>query len=191
MQQYEEIVRKTTRFLDNVIDVNHYPVPEINVASKESRNLGLWSLIPDTIFLSLKELIEDGIELKGKCPSVARISAAKTLDDLKKLLPMIFNLISKESSQEIVVDDLPAVLGKFSKNTDDIEKMLVDVFTMSSTSTSLDKSPTILSFRIPLSADKKLINAIFSAYNTFVKSTPSPNIGIVWYRNSSCTICMG
>ena len=60
-------------------------------------NLGLWSLIPDTIFLSLKELIEDGIELKGKCPSVARISAAKTLDDLKKLLPMIFNLISKES----------------------------------------------------------------------------------------------
>ena len=39
-------------------------------------NLGLWSLITDTIFLSLKELIEDGIELKGKCPSVARISAA-------------------------------------------------------------------------------------------------------------------
>ena len=34
-------------------------------------NMGLWSLIPDTIFLSLKELIEDGIELKGKCPSVA------------------------------------------------------------------------------------------------------------------------
>ena len=92
---------------------------------------------------------------------------------------MLFNLISKESSQEIVVDDLPAVLGKFSKNTDDIEKMLVDVFTMSSTSTSLDKSPTVLAFRIPLSADKKLINAIFSAYNTFVKSTPSPKIGLV------------
>ena len=40
-QKYEEIVRKTTRFLDNVIDVNHYPVPEINVASKESRRIGL------------------------------------------------------------------------------------------------------------------------------------------------------
>ena len=142
-------------------------------------NLGLWSLIPDTIFLNLKELIEDGIELKGKCPNVTRIPVAKTLDDLRKLLPMIFNLVSKESSQEIVIDDLPAVLGKFSKNTDDIEKMLVDVFTMSSTSTSLDKSPTVLSFRIPLSADKKLINAIFSAYNTFVKSTPSPKIGLV------------
>ena len=142
-------------------------------------NLGLWSLIPDTIFLNLKELIDDGIDLKGKCPDVTRVSSPKTLDDLRKLLPMIFNLVSKESSQEIVIDDLTTVLGKFSKTTDDLEKMLVDVFTMSSTSTSLDKSPTVLSFRIPLSGDKKLINTIFSAYNTFVKSTPAPKIGLV------------
>ena len=142
-------------------------------------NLGLWSLIPDTIFLNLKELIEDGIELKGKCPGVTRTLAPKTLEDLGKTLPMIFNLLSKESSQEVVVDDLIAVLGKFSKNTSDIEKMLVDVFTMSSTSTSLDKTPTILSFRIPLSADKKLINVIISAYNAFAKATPSPKIGLV------------
>ena len=142
-------------------------------------NLGLWSLIPDTIFLNLKELIEDGIELKGKCPGVTRTPAPKTLDDLGKTLPMIFNLLSKESSQEVVVDDLATVLGKFSKNTPDIEKMLVDVFAMSSTSTSLDKAPTTLSFRIPLSADKKLVDAIISAYNTFTKATPSPKIGLV------------
>jgi len=142
-------------------------------------NLGLWSLIPDTIFLNLKELIEDGIELKGKCPGVTRTPAPKTLDDLGKTLPMIFNLLFKESSQEVVIDDLAAVLGKFSKNTSDIEKMLVDVFAMSSTSTSLDKSSTTLSFRIPLSADKKLVDAIISAYNTFAKATPSPKLGLV------------
>ena len=142
-------------------------------------NLGLWSLIPDTIFLNLKELIEDGIQLKGKCPGVTRIPAPKTLDDLGKLLPMIFNLLSKESSQEVVIDDLAIVLGKFSKNTTDIEKMLADVFEISSISTSLDKSPTTLSFRIPLSADKKLINTIISAYNTYAKTTPSPKIGLV------------
>jgi len=92
---------------------------------------------------------------------------------------MIFNLISKESSQEVVIDDLAPVLGKFSKNTSDIEKVLVDIFKMSSTSTSLDKSSTVLSFRISLSTDKKLINTIFSAYNTFVKSTPTPKIGLI------------
>ncbi len=92
---------------------------------------------------------------------------------------MLFNLVSKESSQEVVIDDLVAVLSKFSKNTSDIEKILVDVFSISSTSTSLDKSSTILSFRVPLSGDKKLINSIFSAYNTFVKATPAPKIGLV------------
>ena len=39
-QRYEETIRKTTRFLDNVIDVNLYPVEEIDVASKESRRIG-------------------------------------------------------------------------------------------------------------------------------------------------------
>jgi len=40
-QRYEEVIRKTTRFLDNVIDVNNYPIPEITKASKESRRIGL------------------------------------------------------------------------------------------------------------------------------------------------------
>ena len=40
-QRYEATIRKTTRFLDNVIDVNQYPVPEIDKASKDSRRIGL------------------------------------------------------------------------------------------------------------------------------------------------------
>ena len=40
-QRYEETVRKTTRYLDNIIDVNLYPIPEIDKASKESRRIGL------------------------------------------------------------------------------------------------------------------------------------------------------
>ena len=142
-------------------------------------NLGLWSLIPDTIFLNLKELIDNGIDLKGKCPGVTRMTPPKTLDDLEKLLPMIFSLVSKESSQEIVIDDLVSVLTKFSKNTSDIEKALTNVFTISSTSISLDKSPTVLSFRIPLISDKKLITTVISVYNNYLKSTPSPKIGLV------------
>jgi len=40
-QGYEEIIIKSTRFLDNVIDVNLYPVTEIDIASKDSRRIGL------------------------------------------------------------------------------------------------------------------------------------------------------
>lgn len=39
--EYERIIRITTRFLDNIIDVNNYPIPEITKASLESRRIGL------------------------------------------------------------------------------------------------------------------------------------------------------
>jgi ribonucleoside-diphosphate reductase alpha chain len=67
-QKYEEIVRKTTHFLDNVIDVNHYPVPEINVASKESRRIGLGVMgVADLLYkLRIPYNSKEGYEFMGK-----------------------------------------------------------------------------------------------------------------------------
>jgi len=73
-------------------------------------NLGLWSILPDTIFINVKTLIEDGIDLKGKSLSVCRIPSVKTLNNLSSALSMIIALISKEASQEVVVDDLIPLL---------------------------------------------------------------------------------
>lgn len=38
---YRKTIRICTRFLDNVIDVNLYPIKDIEIASKESRRIGL------------------------------------------------------------------------------------------------------------------------------------------------------
>ena len=67
-QRYEETIRKTTRFLDNVIDVNHYPVPEINVASKESRRIGLGVMgVADLLYkLRIPYNSKEGYELQSK-----------------------------------------------------------------------------------------------------------------------------
>ena len=67
-QGYEEIIRKTTRFLDNIIDVNHYPVPEINVASKESRRIGLGVMgVADLLYkLKIPYNSKEGYELQSK-----------------------------------------------------------------------------------------------------------------------------
>jgi len=142
-------------------------------------NPGLWSSIPDTVFINLKEFTENGIQLHGKCLSVTRLPEPKTLDNLAILLPMFFTLISKEASQEIVVDELVTVLAKSSKNVSDIEKKLGNIFSLSSTSISLNKSPTIISFRIPLSADQKIVHAILNAYKSYVKATPFPKFALV------------
>ena len=67
-QRYEETIRKTTRFLDNIIDVNHYPVNEINVASKESRRIGLGVMgVADLLYkLRIPYNSKEGYELQSK-----------------------------------------------------------------------------------------------------------------------------
>jgi len=67
-QRYEETIRKTTRFLDNIIDVNNYPVEEITVASKESRRIGLGVMgVADLLYkLRIPYNSKEGYELQSK-----------------------------------------------------------------------------------------------------------------------------
>jgi ribonucleoside-diphosphate reductase alpha chain len=67
-QRYEETIRKTTRFLDDIIDVNHYPVHEINVASKESRRIGLGVMgVADLLYkLRIPYNSKEGYEMQSK-----------------------------------------------------------------------------------------------------------------------------
>ena len=54
--------------MDNIIDVNHYPVPEINVASKESRRIGLGVMgVADLLYkLKIPYNSKEGYELQSK-----------------------------------------------------------------------------------------------------------------------------
>ncbi len=67
-QRYEETIRKTTRFLDNVIDMNFYPVPEIDKASKESRRIGLGVMgVADLLYkLRIPYNSKEGYEFQSK-----------------------------------------------------------------------------------------------------------------------------
>ncbi len=67
-QRYEETIRKTTKFLDNVIDVNLYPVKEIDVASKESRRIGLGVMgVADLLYkLRIPYNSKEGYDLQSK-----------------------------------------------------------------------------------------------------------------------------
>jgi len=142
-------------------------------------NPGLWSILPDTIFINVKALIDDGIDLKGKYLNVCRIPPVKTLNNLSSALSMIIALISKEASQEVVLDDLIPSLSKYSKDLPELERKLVDSFTTSSTTMGYGKMSTMISFRIPLGIDQKIVKTVLSAYKTYTKLTPIPKIGLV------------
>ncbi|MDI1494962.1 MAG: ribonucleoside-diphosphate reductase, adenosylcobalamin-dependent [Cenarchaeum symbiont of Oopsacas minuta] len=67
-QGYEEIIRKTTKYLDNVIDVNLYPVDDIDRASKESRRIGLGVMgVADLLYkLRIPYNSKQGYDLQSK-----------------------------------------------------------------------------------------------------------------------------
>ncbi|MDX1533602.1 MAG: anaerobic ribonucleoside-triphosphate reductase, partial [Nitrosopumilaceae archaeon] len=142
-------------------------------------NPGVWSLLPDTLFVNVKELIEDGLDLGGKFLDVSRVQSVKTLDDLTAALSMIISLISKESSQEVVFDGLASLLSKHSKNISELETKLTDAFATASTVSKYNKDSTLISFRLQLGSDAKIVNAIIAAYKNYTKITPIPRIGLV------------
>lgn len=67
-QRYEQAIRLSTRFLDNIIDMNKYPVEEIRVATKETRRIGLGIMgIADLLFLLQTPYnSRDGFEFMNK-----------------------------------------------------------------------------------------------------------------------------
>jgi len=151
-------------------------------------NPGIWSLLPDTIFFNLKELIEDGIDLKGKFLGVTRIATIKTLDNLMSSLSMMISLASKEASREVIMDGLVQICSKHAKNIAELEEKLVGAFATSSVSSKYTKEPTLVSFRIQLGIEPKLVQAILSAYKNYIKMTPVPQIGlIIDYANNKVT----
>ena len=142
-------------------------------------NPGIWSLLPDSLFVNIKDLIEDGLDLGGKFLDVSRITSVKSLSEVFSALTMIISLISKETSQEIVMDGLVPLLSKQSKNLSEIERKLADLFATTSTVSKYNKSPTLTSFRIGLGSDTKIINTILTAYKNYATITPIPKIGLV------------
>lgn len=142
-------------------------------------NPGVWSMIPDTIFVNIKELIEDGVDLGGKYLDVSRISTSKQLDEITSSLSVVISLLSKEASQEIVLDGLVPLFAKYSKSIPELEQKLTNAFATSSTTSKYNKNSTNVSIRLQLGTDTKIITAIINAYKNYTKITPTPKIGLI------------
>lgn len=142
-------------------------------------NPGIWSMIPDTIFVNVQELIEDGINLGGKYLDVSRIPASKQLDEITSSLSIIISLLSKEASQEIIINGLVPLFSKHSKSLPELEQKLTNAFATASTTSQYNKKHTNVSIRLQLGTDTKIINSIINAYKNYTKITPMPKIGLI------------
>lgn len=142
-------------------------------------NPGTWSMVPDTVFVNVKELVSDGIDLGGKYIDVSRVQPSKQLDEMASALSITISLLSKEASHEVVLDGLPQLFARHSKSVPELEQRLTYAFATASASSKYSKTGTSVSIRLQLGTDTKIINAIVSAYKNYTKITPMPKIGLI------------
>ncbi|MGI0049230.1 MAG: anaerobic ribonucleoside-triphosphate reductase, partial [Nitrososphaera sp.] len=131
--------------------------------------------LPDTVFLDLSEL-EDGLDLKGRFLSVARIPAIKSSDDAVAALPALVSLLSREASAEAVIEGIVPALLKNVKDPEDIASRFARALAASSAAPSY--SATITTIAVPDGLDARQLNAVLDGYKKYVDATPVPRIGL-------------
>jgi ribonucleoside-triphosphate reductase len=149
-------------------------------------NSGIWSLLPDTIFLNIADFAEVGLDLKGKFLNVSRIPAIKNLDDLGTALPILISLLSREVSTEIVLDGIvPLLLEDHKRDPSEIASRFGNILIASSVAPSYSQSGLpVTTITVQLDEfDKRSIDAVLSGYRSYIASTPIPRIGILLINN--------
>jgi ribonucleoside-triphosphate reductase len=149
-------------------------------------NSGIWSLLPDTVFLNIADFAEVGLDLKGKFLNVSRIPAIKDSDYLGTALPILISLLSREVSTEIVLDGIiPLLVEDQIRDPIDIASRFENILIASSVAPSYSPAGLpITTITVQLDEfDKKLIDAVLSGYRSYVDSTPVPRIGISLINN--------
>jgi ribonucleoside-triphosphate reductase len=144
-------------------------------------NSGIWSLLPDTIFINIVDFAEAGLDLKGKFLNVSRVPSIKNSEDLETALPLLISLLSREVSTEIVLDGVISLLLEHPiTEPNEIASRFKNILIASSVAPSYSSSGlpiTTISVRLDES-DKKSIDAVLSGYKSYISSTPVPRIGL-------------
>ncbi len=159
-------------------------------------NLATWTFLPDVLFVNIKEILDNGMDIGGKHTTTSRVTKTTQIYDVMSSLSLMIQLLLKETSNELVLAGLPQLLAKRCGDKSDLEIELGLLFAFMTSSVvvgSVTNTPTstlagrlsrefdtkLTSIRLNLSSDPKTTNCIINAYARYVKQTPKPSIGLV------------
>jgi len=147
---------------------------ELNIS-----NTGLWNLVPDTVFIDTRNIVENGLDFKGKYLNVSRLKPIRTLDDITEVLPVLISVLSRETSREIILDNFVSTISKrIQESSESIEAAFSRAFISSSISRSFSSSGfPIITFPIYLD-ESSITRSILAAYLKYLDHTPIPTIAL-------------
>jgi ribonucleoside-triphosphate reductase (formate) len=147
---------------------------ELNIS-----NTGLWNLMPDTVFVDTRNIIENGLNFKGKYLNVSRIKPIQTLDDITAVLPVLVSVLSREASREVILDSFVSTISnKIQGSEEDIESAFSRAFISSSISRSYSSSGfPVITFPISIEGGS-ITRSVLAAYLRYLDHTPIPTIAL-------------
>ena len=153
---------------------------ELNIS-----NTGLWNLMPDTVFIDTRNIIENGLNFKGKYLNVSRVKPIQTLDDIMAVLPVLVSVLSREASREVILDSFVSTISnKIQGSDEDIESVFSRAFISSSISRSYSSSGfPVITFPISIEGGS-ITRSILAAYLRYLDYTPIPTIALSLVGNA-------
>lgn len=147
---------------------------ELNIS-----NTGLWNLMPDTVFINTRNIIENGLNFKGKYLNVSRVKPIQTLDDITSVLPVLVSVLSREASREVILDSFVSTISnKIQGSDEDIESAFSRAFISSSISRSYSSSGfPVITFPISIEGGS-ITRSVLAAYLRYLDYTPIPTIAL-------------
>ncbi|HEX5921948.1 MAG TPA: anaerobic ribonucleoside-triphosphate reductase [Nitrososphaeraceae archaeon] len=142
-------------------------------------NTGLWNLMPDTVFIDTRNIIENGLNFKGKYLNVSRVKPIQTLDDITAVLPVLVSVLSREASREVILDSFVSTISnKIQGSDEDIESAFSRAFISSSISRSYSSSGfPVITFPISIESGS-ITRSVLAAYLRYLDFTPIPTIAL-------------
>jgi len=147
---------------------------EINIGKS-----GFWNIIPDAMFININSIIDIFEDIKGRYLSVSRILRSNTLQTPESVISIIFSLLSREASREIVVEGFLDFLQKKSEIGQVGKDNIANIFFLTSTISSYGSFSPNITISINLSEyDALIVNSLLEGYEKYISITPIPTIAL-------------
>ncbi len=147
---------------------------EINIGKS-----GFWNIIPDAMFININSIIDIFEDIKGRYLSVSRILRSNPLQTPESVISIIFSLLSREASREIVVEGFLDFLQKKSKIDIVGKDNIANIFFLTSTISSYGSFSPNITISLNLSKyDAPIVNSLLEGYEKYITITPIPTIAL-------------
>lgn len=147
---------------------------EINIGKS-----GFWNIVPDVIFINMDSILEIFKDIKGRYLTVSRIFHSNNFQTPESVVAIIFSLLSREASREIVIEGFLDFIQKKIEESTIMKDSIANLFFLTSTISSYGCFSPNITLSINLSNyDEFIVNSFFEGYQKYITSTPLPTIAL-------------